>query len=313
MKAVRFHQYGNSDVLRYEEAPVPEVLADEILIKVSATAFNPADAMLRMGVMKDVLPLTLPFIPNVDVSGVIDKMGESVKGFARGDQVFAFLDMTKNGAAAEYVVCKAADVAHAPANIDLQDAAAIPGGALTAWQGLFDHGHLQSGQQVLITAAAGGVGSFAVQLAKWKGAYVIGTASEPSFPALQAMGIDEIVDYKKASAADVITEKVDLIFNLSPIPSDEVTKLLQVLKEGGTLVTALHPADESAANDLGVHVVRMAVQRNAEQLSHIAALVDQGVVKPFITERLPLSSIVSVHDKAGQTRGKIVLHVSDNL
>jgi NADPH:quinone reductase-like Zn-dependent oxidoreductase len=107
MKAVRYHQYGAVEVLRYEEAPTPDVSADEVLIKVSATAFNPADAMLRMGVMKDILPLELPFIPNVDVSGVIEKMGESVNGFQLGDKVFAFLDMTKNGAAAEYVVCKA--------------------------------------------------------------------------------------------------------------------------------------------------------------------------------------------------------------
>ncbi|MEK5397183.1 NADP-dependent oxidoreductase [Paenibacillus sp. FSL K6-2859] len=311
MKAVRYHQYGAVEVLRYEEAPTPDVSADEVLIKVAATAFNPADAMLRMGVMKDILPLELPFIPNVDVSGVIEKIGESVNGFQFGDKVFAFLDMTKNGAAAEYVVCKANDVALAPKNIDLQDAAALPGGAMTAWQGLFDHGNLQSGQRVLITAAAGGVGSIAVQLAKWKGAYVIGTASEESISALQDLGIDEIINYKNELIEEKLTEKVDLIFNLSPLSSEEVTKLLLLLKDGGTLVSAYNPADEDVAKNLGVHVVRMGVQRNAEQLSQIADIVDQGYVKPFITERLVLKELAAVHEKVGQTRGKILLLVND--
>ncbi|WP_440959959.1 NADP-dependent oxidoreductase [Paenibacillus nitricinens] len=311
MKAVRYHQYGSVEVLRYEEAPTPDVSADEVLIKVAATAFNPADAMLRMGVMKDILPLELPFIPNVDVSGVIEKIGESVNGFQFGDKVFAFLDMTKNGAAAEYVVCKANDVALAPKNIDLQDAAALPGGAMTAWQGLFDHGNLQSGQRVLITAAAGGVGSIAVQLAKWKGAYVIGTASEESISALQDLGIDEIINYKNELIEEKLTEKVDLIFNLSPLSSEEVTKLLLLLKDGGTLVSAYNPADEDVAKNLGVHVVRMGVQRNAEQLSQIADIVDQGHVKPFITERLALKELAVVHEKVGQTRGKILLLVND--
>ncbi|OZQ69285.1 alginate lyase [Paenibacillus sp. VTT E-133280] len=311
MKAVRYHQYGAVEVLRYEEAPTPDVSADEVLIKVAATAFNPADAMLRMGVMKDILPLELPFIPNVDVSGIIEKIGESVNGFQFGDKVFAFLDMTKNGAAAEYVVCKANDVALAPKNIDLQDAAALPGGAMTAWQGLFDHGNLQSGQRVLITAAAGGVGSIAVQLAKWKGAYVIGTASAESISALQDLGIDEIINYKNELIEEKLTEKVDLIFNLSPLSSEEVTKLLLLLKDGGTLVSAYNPADEDVAKNLGVHVVRMGVQRNAEQLSQIADIVDQGHVKPFITERLALKELAVVHEKVGQTRGKILLLVND--
>jgi NADPH:quinone reductase-like Zn-dependent oxidoreductase len=311
MKAVRYHHYGAADVLKYEEAPIPVVQADEVLIKVAATAFNPADAMIRMGALKDFLPLELPFTPNVDVSGVIEKVGETVTGLNVGDKVYAFLDMSRNGAAAEYVVSKAVDVALAPINISLQDAAAIPGGAMTAWQGLFDNGHLQSGQRVLITAAAGGVGSFAVQLAKWSGAYVIGTASENSFSDLQQLDVDEIIDYKNESVEEKVTEKVDLIFNLAPLSSEEVTKLMNILKEGGTLVTALNSADEDVAKELGVQAVRMAVQRNAEQLSQIAKLVDDGHIKPYITERSPLSSLASVHEKMGQMRGKVLLLVED--
>lgn len=313
MKAIRYHQYGGSDILQYEEAPIPEVRSDEVLIKVSATAFNPSDAMIRMGYLKEFLPLEFPFIPNVDVSGIIEKTGEDVEGIKTGDKVFAFLDMAKDGGAAEYVVTKAIYVATAPKNINLQDSAAIPSSSTTAWQGLFDHGKLQSGQRILIIAAAGGVGSFAVQLAKWKGAYVIGTASQTSFPDLKKMGIDEIIDYKNESIEDKIIEKVDVIFNLAPIASEDVTKLLHLLKKGGTLVSALNPADENLAEELEVNFVRMAVQQNAKQLSQIADLVDKGNVKPFITERVALNNLATVHKKVGQTRGKVLISVNDSL
>jgi NADPH:quinone reductase-like Zn-dependent oxidoreductase len=163
----------------------------------------------------------------------------------------------------------------------------------------------------LITAAAGGVGSFAVQLAKWKGAYVIGTASEQSFPYLKELGIDEIIDYKNESIEDKVAEKVDVIFNLTPIASEDVTKLLHLLKQGGTLVTSLNPADENLAKELGVNAIRMAVQRNAEQLSQIATIVDAGHVKPFITERVPLRNLAAVHEKVGQTRGKVLIFVNE--
>ncbi|MBT8340237.1 MAG: NADP-dependent oxidoreductase [Desulfatitalea sp.] len=310
MKAVRYHQYGEPDVLCHEEAPMPEVGSDEVLIKVSATSFNPADAMIRMGLLKDMLPLQFPFIPNVDVSGVIEKKGESVQGLNVGDEVYAFLDMSKNGAAAEYAIGKAVNVALAPKKIDLQDAAAIPAGATTAWQALFEHGKLQSGQRLIILGAGGGVGSFAVQFAKWKGAYVIGCDAEESFAKLKELGIDEFVDYKKDAIEKKVTEKVDVILNLSPISSDDVTALLHLLKKGGTLVSTLNPADENAAKELEVNVVRMAVQPSAEHLAQIAELVDKGSVKPFISERLPLSKLASAHGKMGQTHGKVLILVN---
>ncbi|MBT8342085.1 MAG: NADP-dependent oxidoreductase [Desulfatitalea sp.] len=313
MKAVRYHQYGGPDVLRFEEVPIPEVGPEEVLIKVSATAFNPADAMFRMGLLKDMIPLQLPFTPHADVSGVIEKAGESVKGLKTGDKVFAFLDMTRNGAAAEYVVSKAVDVALAPKNISLQDAGAIPGTATTAWQGIFEHGKLQSGQRLLIVAAAGGVGSFALQFAKWKGAYVIGSDAEETFSKLKELGIDEVINYKTESITDQVTEKVDVILNLSPIDPGDVTKLLPLLKKGGTLVSTLNPADENVAKELGVNAVTMAVQRSAAHLSQIAALVDEGVVKPFISERLPFSNLAAAHEKFGQTHGKVLILVDSSL
>jgi len=310
MKAFRYYQYGGPEVLQYEEVPMPEVKADEVLIKVTATTNNPGDVNIRKGGLGTLLEF--PFIPNYDVSGVIDKVGSSVQEFHVGDQVYAFLDVTRNGAAAEYVVSKAVDVALAPKNISLEDAGVIPSSAVTAWQGLFDHGKLQAGQRILVTAAAGGVGAFAVQLAKWKGAYVIGTASERSFSYLEEIGIDEIIDYKNESVIEKIKEKLDLIFNLSPLSSEEVTKLLPLLKKGGTLVSATKPADDERANELGVHAISMWAKSSSEQLSQIAKLVDNGFVKPWITEVDSLENLKGIHEKFRSTNGKILIKVNPN-
>jgi NADPH:quinone reductase-like Zn-dependent oxidoreductase len=244
---------------------------------------------------------------------VIEKAGAAVNELKAGDKVFAFLDMSKNGGAAEYVAAKAVDISLAPKSIALQDAAAIPSGSTTAWQGLFELGNLQAGQRVLITASAGGVGSMATQLAKWKGAHVIGTASERSFAKLKEFGVDQIINYKTEKIADVVKEKVDLIFNLSPLSAEDVTNLLRLLKKGGTLVSASNPADDGVAKELGVNAVRMAVKRNAKQLSKIADLVDQKFVKPNISERVPLSQLPSVHERVGQTHGKVLIIVNEKV
>jgi len=311
MKAFKYYQYGGPEVLQYEEVPIPEVKDDEVLIKVTATTNNPADINIRKGGLGT--SLEFPFIPNLDVSGVIDKVGSTVQKFHVGDQVYAFLDVTRNGAAAEYVVSKAENVALAPKNISLEDSGVIPSSAVTAWQGLFDYGKLQAGQRILITAAAGGVGHFAVQLAKWKGAYVIGTASaRSSFSYLEEIGIDEIIDYKNESVTEKIEEKLDMIFNLSPLSSEEVTKLLPLLKRGGTLVTARNPADDERANELGVHAISMVAKSSSEQLSQIAKLVDNGFVKPWITEVDSLENLKEIHENFRSTNGKLLIKVNPN-
>lgn len=311
MKAARIHQYGGADVIRYEDAPIPEIAADEVLIKVSATSFNPFDAKLRAGAFKPFLPIEFPFTLGVNVSGVVVDTGEFVKSFRKDDQVFAFLNVARNGAAAEYVVSKAADIALAPKKFDLQDSAAVPSVALTAWQALFELGQLQPGQRVLITAAAGGVGTLAVQLAKWKGAFVIGTASEKSFTRLEELGIDQIIDYNKQSVVEVLKDKVDIIINLSPAGKEELNALLPLLHEGGTFISAVASADASFAKELGVKALRISSRPNAEQLTQIAELLDTGTLKPFIAERAKLSELAAVHQRfeKGEVTGRVVLLV----
>lgn len=314
MHAIRVHAYGNSEKMHYENVLMPKIEADEVLIKVSATAFNPLDHLIRMGVVQEAFPHKLPYIPNVEVSGTIAQVGASVKQFKAGEPVFAFLNIISNGAAAEYVATKAEYVSSAPKKINLAESAAIPVGALTAWQALFDHGKLKSGQRILIAGAAGGVGTFAVQLAKWKGAHVIGTASQSSFEMLQSLGIDEIIDYNEELVEDRIEEKtLDLIFNLSPEGTTEVSNWLHLLREGGTFVSVTSPADEEVAKPLHVKVVNVQVKQSGEQLSEIAALVDEGVLKPVISEKVKLKDLPELHHRAevGTIRRKVLVTVAE--
>ena len=180
MKAVRYHSYGDSGVLVYEDADRPVAGAGQVVVKVAGAAFNPVDVAIRAGFMRQVFPLAFPHIPNFDVAGVVAETGEGVSGWSAGDTVVAFLPMTAPGAAAEYVAAPADVLAAAPRTVELADAAALPSAGLTAWQSLFEHAGLKDGQSVLINGAGGAVGGYAVQLAKHAGATVIATASAHS-------------------------------------------------------------------------------------------------------------------------------------
>ncbi|HSZ87681.1 MAG TPA: NADP-dependent oxidoreductase, partial [Puia sp.] len=212
MRAIMIHEFGGPEVLKLEDAPQPKPAADELLIKVYATSVNPIDWKIREGARKEKFPINFPLIPGWDVSGVIAETGNEVKNFKKRDKVYSRTDPTKNGTYAEYVVVKADQVNRKPETIDHIKAAAVPLAGLTAWQGLFDHGKLNSGERVLIHGASGGVGTFAVQFAKWKGAYVIGTSSEKNVDFLKELGADEVIDYKKENFEDRLHD-VDLVFD----------------------------------------------------------------------------------------------------
>ncbi len=315
MKAIQIHQYGGPEVISYEDVIVPEIKADEVLIKVAATSFNPVDALFRMGALQEIVSQSFPYTPNIDVSGVIEQVGERVTHLKKGDKVFAFLDVSKNGSAAEYVASRAIDVVLAPKTISLSDAAAIPASGLTAWQGLFEHGKLKSSQRVLITAAAGGVGYLAVQLAKWKGAYVLGTAQERSTKILKELGIDEVIHYEQNNLQEQLSEKVDVILNLAPIEQEETDALLLLLNEGGVLVSASTKVNSQLAEELGVRAISMITKRNERQLKQLATLIDEGHLIPFISGRFPLSDLSNVHAKKAEhkTRGKLLILVNSDL
>lgn len=308
MKAVRFHNYGGPEVLKYEEAPRPVPGAGEVLIRVHAAAVNPVDWKVRQGYLKEFLNYSLPVIPGWDVSGVVEETGAGVSSAKKGDQVYSRPDISRNGAYAEYIVVRESEIALKPKSIDHVQAAAIPLAALTAWQSVFDAAGLQAGQKVLIHAAAGGVGHFAVQLAKWKGAHVIGTASKHNHDFLRELGADETIDYTTTRFEEAVRD-VDVV--LDTIAGDTQERSWQVLKKGGILVSILSkPSPEKAAAH-GVRPGYVFVQPNPGELTEIAKLVDSGKLKPSLQMVLPLAEARRAQEENQKchTRGKIVLQV----
>jgi NADPH:quinone reductase-like Zn-dependent oxidoreductase len=308
MNAVRIHEYGSPEVLRYEEAPRPEPGDDEVLIRVHAAGVNPIDWKVRAGRLQHWLPYRLPLIPGWDVSGVVEATGSSATRLKVGDEVYSRPDITRDGAYAEYIMARESEVALKPASVDHIHAAAIPLAALTAWQSLFDAAKLAAGQTVLIHGAAGGVGHFAVQLARWKGAHVIGTASQRNHEFLRALGTDETIDYNTTRFEDVVRD-VDVV--LDTITGETMERSWPVLKRGGMLISILEPPSPAKAAAHGVRQAHVFVQPNGAQLTEMAALVDSGKLKVTIQTVLPLAEARQAHElsQTGHTRGKIVLRV----
>ncbi|NOK61971.1 MAG: NADP-dependent oxidoreductase [Chloroflexi bacterium AL-W] len=312
MKAVRIYAYGESDVLTYEDVSVPTCNDNEVLIRVHAAGVNPVDWKTRIGRGIAGNIESFPVILGWDVSGVVEHVGARVVGLSVGDDVYGMVSFPQiGGAYAEYTTAPAAHLAHKPASLNHVQSAALPLAVLTAWQALFDTADLRAGQTVLIHAAAGGVGHFAVQLAKWKGAYVIGTASSANVAFLRELGIDEVIDYQNTRFEDVVRD-VDVV--LDGVGGDVLERSVSVLKPGGILVTIL-PEDTDTAKSLaqahGARGTSIMVGPNQQQLVQIARLVDDGHIKPVIDTVLPLDEVRIAHAMSfgGHTRGKIVLQV----
>src|SRR5689334_23136822 len=236
MKAVRFHEYGGPEVLRYEDVEQPTPGPGQVRISVAATSFNGVDGNIRAGFMQGPIPVELPHTPGIDVAGTVDALGEGVDTVAVGDQVIGFLPMTGIGASAEYVIAPAEVLAAAPTTVPLADAAALPAVGLTAWQALFEHAKLTAGQRVLINGAGGAVGDYAVQLAKSAGAHVIAVAGPHSIRRVEAAGADQVIDHTGADVTAGVTEPVDVVLNLAPVDPAQLSALVTVIRDGGTLV-----------------------------------------------------------------------------
>jgi NADPH:quinone reductase-like Zn-dependent oxidoreductase len=308
MKAVRMHEYGGPEVLKYEEAPRPEPAGGEVLVKIHAAAVNPVDWKIRAGMAKGFINYTLPLILGWDLSGVVESVGTGVADWKPGDEVYSRPDLSRNGSYAEYIAVRATELGRKPKSIDHANASAIPLAALTAWQTIFDAADLRAGQRILIHAAAGGVGTFGVQLAKWKGAYVIGTASEHNHAFLRELGADELVDYKQTPFEKIVHE-VDVV--LDTMAGEVRQRSWQVLKKGGILVSILGPPASEEAAAHGVRSTGVFVQPNRGQLEELAKLVDTGKLRPIVEEVLPLQDAARAHEKNQtlHTRGKLVLQV----
>lgn len=304
MKAIVIRQYGNNDVVEYTNVDRPVPGPGEVLVKVHAAGVNPVDRKIRGG-LGQRMGLTLPIQLGGEIAGTIEQLGDGVSTFKPGDAVYGIIP---TGGFAEYAIARAEDLALKPANLDFIESAAIPLGALTAWQAMFDLAKLQSGQKLLITNSSGGVGSLAVQLAKAKGAHVTAMGSARNEDFIRGLGADAFIDYK-SQPFETMARDFDVVFDT--VGGDTFDKAFLPLKKGGFLVTAVaFPADQ--ASRYGVGVARVFCKANAQQLVSIRDLVEAGQLKPTVATVLPLAEIKQAFDlsEAGRTRGKIVLDVA---
>ncbi|PYI85308.1 MAG: NADPH:quinone reductase [Verrucomicrobia bacterium] len=302
MKAVRIHSFGGPDVLRFEDVPVPKPGTNEMLVRVHAAGVNPVDWKIREGLLgQGPLPQTL----GSDFSGIIESLGSSVRNLDVGEAVFGVV-AEESGSYAEFAVAPESRVTRKPNALDHVQAAALPIASLTAWQALFDTAQLQAGQKVLIHAAAGGVGSCAVQFAKWKGAHVIGTASAQSAGFVRESGADEVIDYRSTKFEEAVHD-VDVL--LDTIGGDTQERSWKVLKRGGILVSIVQPPSQEKAAAHGARGVFLISKPRGDQLVHIAELVVSGQVKVIVEKVLPLreARLAQELSQSGHTHGKIVL------
>lgn len=308
MKAIRIHEFGGPDVLKYEDIPEPQPGPGEIRIRIIAAGVNPIDWKIRSGYIGE---LPLPMIMGLDVAGVVETAGQGETSFQPGDEVFAKVSIGQGGYA-EYTVVSSTHAALKPRSIGFIESAAIPTAGLAAWQSLFDIADLESGQTVLIHGAAGGVGTFAVQFARWKGAHVIGTASSKNAEFLKSIGSDEVIDYRNQRFEEIVNN-LDVV--LDTIGGDTFERSWEVLKPGGFLVSTVASIPEGAPQKYGVRAKTLMTQADGRELAQIADIIDEQKIKPIVTTVLPLSDAQKSHEmsESRHARGKIVLRVTEDL
>ncbi len=307
MKAVRFHEFGGPDVLRYESVPRPEPATGEVLIRIHATSVNPVDCSIRSGAARMFLKQPLPAILGWDFSGVVEEVGSGVASWTPGDEVYGHPSISGSGTYAEYIAVPAAICARKPASIDHTHAAAIPLAGLTAWQALFEAAALTSGQKVLIQAGAGGVGTFAIQFAELKGAHVAATASARNQDFLRSLGAGQPIDYAITRFEDAVQDADAVIETMG---GEIRERSFRCLKKGGIMVALTGPPpSEELAKVHGVRTTLMLVHGDAAQLSEIAQLVDAGKVHPVVDRVLPLCDMAEAHriSETRHARGKVCI------
>lgn len=303
MKAVRIHAYGAADTITYEDAPIPAPSTGQVLVRVAFAGTNPVDTKITSGDLKEMMPITFPHTLGFDLSGTVEAVGADVTDFVTGQAVYG----EGLGTYAQYVLAPVTTLSAQPKTLSAAEAASVPMGAMTAWQGLFDHGGLQAGQTVLIHGASGGVGMFAVQLAKWKGARVLATASGEGVAFVQSLGADSVIDYKTTRFEDEFKD-VDVVLDL--VGGDTQARSFGVLKRGGILVSALQPPSPEEAKAHGVRVAVFMMQATSALLREIGDLIDAGKLKTVVTQTLPLAEATQPRQHVAHILGKTVLQVA---
>lgn len=305
MRAVRAHDFGGPEVLNLEEAPRPNPGEGQVLIRIVTAGVNPADWKMRAGLYKSFQSLPLPWTPGLEGAGVVDTLGAGVSQFQVGQAVFGFI----SGAYAEYAAAPVEKLQPKPAQLTFEEAAGVPVGSLTAWGALIDTAQVQAGQRVLVHGAAGGVGLFVVQLARWKGAHVIGTASTANVEFVRSLGADEVIDYSKTSFE---TEVHDLDIVIDTVGGDLPERSLKVLRSGGILVTVAGRLAPDFGKAQGVRATS-AGRAPVNNLGQIVQLIEAGKIKPVVGKVFPLEQARQAQElsQTGHGRGRIVLHIAD--
>jgi NADPH:quinone reductase-like Zn-dependent oxidoreductase len=305
MKAIRIHQYGDASTLQMEDISRLSITGDQILVRVRDAGVNPIDWKIRQGFLKQVMPAAFPMTIGQDFAGEVVEAGKNVTQFAPGDRVFGF----GQGTYAEYAAAPASTVAAIPNSIDFSTAAALPTAGSTALQIVRDVVDAKAGMTILIHGAAGGVGSYASQIAKNLGARVIGTASGADIEYLKSLGVDEVVDYKRERFEDKATG-IDAVVDL--VGGETLARSYALVKKGGVLATTVQPIDESAAKKAGIRAVQVIMRRNGTDLAELARLVEKGVLKPRLFKTMYLSEARQAQElsETGKTQGKVVLKVA---
>jgi len=310
MKAVVIHEYGGPEVLKYEDVPQPEPKQDQLRIHVIAAGVNPVDGMIRSGMFDKEGRRAFPVILGGDISGVVEKVGSNITKFKSGDPVFAYVSLDNSGGYAQYAVVTEREAAPKPKSLTYVEAAAVPIVALTAWQALIDTAKLKAGQTVLIHGGSGGVGSFAIQIAKAHGAKVIATASAANQELLKQLGADVAIDYTKQNFENVAKD-VDVV--LDSIGKDTLARSYGVVKKGGIIVSLVARPDPAELEKHGIRGEALSVDPNSDELSEIGKLIDEKKINVIVSQTFPLSEARKAQEQVatGHTRGKIVLKVAD--
>ncbi|MDD5677022.1 MAG: NADP-dependent oxidoreductase [Kiritimatiellae bacterium] len=313
MRAMAIEEFGGSEKLKPMDLPVPEITDHEVLIAVKAAGVNPVDWKVRDGLLRERLPHAFPLIPGWDVAGVVERVGSKVKRFAAGDDVYAYArkPVVQGGAYAEFIALPLENVARKPKTLSFEEAATIPLSGLTAYQALFDRARLRSGDVALIHAAAGGVGGFAVQLAKTRGAVVLGTAGSRNHDYLRSLGVDEPIDYTQGDFCEAVRkthpEGVDVV--LDTLGGDTLVRSASLLKKKGRIVSLIDPEGIARLKAGGVKAHYLFVSPNARELTKIAEIIEKGLLRTTLAATFPLADAAKaqVMSATHHVRGKIVL------
>lgn len=308
MKSIQIHGYGDASVLKYEDAPVPAIGENEVLIRVIAASVNPVDWKIREGYLQKMITYSMPLILGWDVSGIVEAVGVKTNLFKVGDLVYSRPDIKRNGTYAEYVAVRETEISIKPRTISHMEAASIPLVGITAWDALFTKAKLKTGDRVLIHAGAGGVGSIAVQLAKAHGAHVITTASAKNTALLESLGADEVIDYRSQNFAETLKD-VDVVFDTQGGQVQDAS--WAVLKRGGILVSISSPPSAEKASAVGARGEFLFIEPNAKVLTSLAEYIDTGKIRPIVGAEYALKDVAKAHalSQAGHTVGKIVIHI----